>query len=158
MFSVYCLLFNVIAYSVITICLIYPFAYGIPYVYCLFIYFLFLCCKYRPFFPIFFYIIPTKICKILFFCKKPLFPSLFPLFFSIFLFYLSPPSSLSFPLFVFLFLSLFSFSLLYPAGWVRCSSAASLSLLSCLPYNPLKSNHSPPFGEGLGVRLLGEAS
>ena len=44
----------------------------------LFIYFLFLCCKYRPFFPIFFYIIPTKICKILFFCKKPLFSSLFP--------------------------------------------------------------------------------
>ena len=57
----------------------------------LFIYFLFLCCKYRPFFPIFFYIIPTKICKILFFCKKPLFSSLFPSFFT------------SFPLSLFLF-------------------------------------------------------
>ena len=77
------------------------------FVYCLFIYFLFiyfLCCKYRPFFPIFFYIIPTKICKILFFFRIPLFPpsflplsSLFP---SSFLLFFLPPFVLSFSPFV----------------------------------------------------------
>ena len=70
-------------------------------VYCLFIYFLFLCCKYRPFFPIFFYIIPTKICKILFFCKTPLYPlSLCPPFppFPFSLSLIPNPSSLITPL------------------------------------------------------------
>ena len=61
------------------------------FIYFLFIYFL--CCKYRPFFPIFFYIIPTKICKILFFCKNPPFPPSFLLF-------ILPPFVLSFSPFV----------------------------------------------------------
>ena len=142
------LILLLIAYSVITLLL--NISIRLWYSLCLLLIylFLFLCCKYRPFFPIFFYIIPTKICKILFFCKKPLFPSFFLSFFS--------PSFSSIFLLHLPFLSLFPlpFSLLYPSGWVRCSSAASLSLLSCLPYNPLKSNHSPLLWRGGG----GEAS
>ena len=113
--------------------------------YCLFIYFLFiyfLCCKYRPFFSIFFYIIPTKICKILFFCKNPLFPSFFRSFLRL--------SSHFAPLFLLL-------CLLYPGEWVRCSSAASLSLLAfplSFPSLSPSSLITPlSFGEGLGVRL-----
>ena len=90
------------------------------FIYFLFIYFL--CCKYRPFFPIFFYIIPTKICKILFFFRIPHF---LPLSFSL--------SSL--PLF-----SLFR--PLYPGSWVRCSSAASLSF-PFPPTNPKTCRHHP---------------
>ena len=73
----------------------------------IFLFIYFLCCKYRPFFPIFFYIIPTKICKILFFCKNPLFPSFFRSFvslssslFSLFCPFILPPFVLSFSPFV----------------------------------------------------------
>ena len=98
----------------------------------LFIYFLFLCCKYRPFFPIFFYIIPTKICKILFFCKKPLFSPLFPSF------------STSFPL--------LAFPLPFCIQLVGFGAARLHrfpSSLSLIP-NPLKSNHSPLLWRGVG--------
>ena len=118
--------------------------------YCLFIYFLFiyfLCCKYRPFFPIFFYIIPTKICKILFFFRIPHFlPHFLPLSFSL--------SSL--PL----------FSLcrpLYPGSWVRCSSAASLSLpfpsykqKACRhhPHSDAPTGFSHTFISGIAIVIL----
>ena len=116
-------------------------------VYCLFIYFLFLCCKYRPFFPIFFYIIPTKICKILFFCKKHLFS---PSFSSLFLHLSLLSFSSIFPFFP-SFLFPFPFCIqLVGFGAARLhrfpSSLVSLTTPSSL-IAPLS------FGEGLGVRL-----
>ena len=109
--------------------------------YCLFIYFLFiyfLCCKYRPFFPIFFYIIPTKICKILFFCKNPLFPSFFRSFvslssslFSLFCPFILPP----FVLF---------FCPLYPGCWVRVGfGAARLHRFPFPSYKQKACRHHP---------------
>ena len=115
------------------------------FIYFLFIYFL--CCKYRPFFPIFFYIIPTKICKILFFFRIPPVPPFFlPLSFSL--------SSL--PLF-----SLFR--PLYPGSWVRCSSAASLSLpfpsykqKACRhhPHSDAPTGFSHTFISGIAIVIL----
>ena len=129
--------------------------------YCLFVYFLFiyfLCCKYRPFFPIFFYIIPTKICKILFFFRIPPVPPFFLPLSSLF-----PPSFL--PLsFSLSSLPLFSlFCLLYPVGWVRCSSAASLSLpfpsykqKACRhhPHSDAPTGFSHTFISGIAIVIL----
>ena len=109
----------------------------------IFLFIYFLCCKYRPFFPIFFYIIPTKICKILFFFRIPHF---LPLSFSL--------SSL--PLY-----SLFR--PLYPGSWVRCSSAASLSLpfpsykqKACRhhPHSDAPTGFSHTFISGIAIVIL----
>ena len=136
--------------------------------YCLFIYFL--CCKYRPFFPIFFYIIPTKICKILFFCKNPLFPSAFapslPLLYPSFapplppLYPSFPPSfpslyALLFPFFRPLFAFFFPFCI-QGVGFGAARLHRFPSSLSSIP-SPSSLIIPLSFGEWLGVRLL-EAS
>ena len=123
----------------------------------IFLFIYFLCCKYRPFFPIFFYIIPTKICKILFFSESPFF-----LPFS----FLFPSLSFSFLPLSFSLSSLPLFSLfrpLYPGSWVRCSSAASLSLpfpsykqKACRhhPHSDAPTGFSHTFISGIAIVIL----